>query len=178
MQNCFFKTLFMELSYKLLRQLLLKQMRGQTETVAYGGKCQRKPRWYRPEWTASRPRCIWIGTWASPGQFLSSIPYGSACRRCHSSTPTTPGTVSGPSSNTTREQREKDKDTIQTRENWRWTLTQNPYLGDLLVILVKRSAILSVEEGGDAHNFFLLVDDGQRQDVLDDETRLIHCLFL
>lgn len=51
-------------------------------------------------------------------------------------------------------------------------------LCDLLVVFIKWLAVFPVEESGDAHNFFLLVDDGQRQDVLDDEARLIHGLFL
>lgn len=51
-------------------------------------------------------------------------------------------------------------------------------LSDLLIVLVERLAVFPIEEGGHAHNFFLLVDDGQRQDVLDHEARLVHGLFL
>lgn len=53
-----------------------------------------------------------------------------------------------------------------------------PDLCDLLVVLIERLAVLPVEKGGDAHNFFLLVDNRQRQDVLDDEARLVHGRFL
>lgn len=45
-------------------------------------------------------------------------------------------------------------------------------------MLVERLAVFPVEESGDAHNFFLLVYNGQRQDVLDDKPRLVHGLFL
>lgn len=51
-------------------------------------------------------------------------------------------------------------------------------LSDLFVMFIERFAVFPVEERGDAHDFFLLVDDGQRQDVFDDKTRLIHSLFL
>lgn len=51
-------------------------------------------------------------------------------------------------------------------------------LSDLLIMLVKRLAIFPVKEGGHSHNFFLLVDDGQWQDVLEDEACLVHGLFL
>lgn len=51
-------------------------------------------------------------------------------------------------------------------------------LSDLLIVLVERFAIFPVKEGGHTHNFFLLVDDGQRQDVLEDEACLVHSLFL
>ncbi len=51
-------------------------------------------------------------------------------------------------------------------------------LSDLLIMFIKGLAVFPVEESGDAHNFFLLVDNGQRQDVLDDKARLIHSLFL
>lgn len=56
--------------------------------------------------------------------------------------------------------------------------TEAADLSDLLIVLIKRLAVFPVEESGDAHNFFLLVDNGQRQDILDDETRLVHSLFL
>lgn len=42
-------------------------------------------------------------------------------------------------------------------------------LGDLFIVLIKWLAVFPVEESGDAHNFFLLVDNGQRQDVLNEE---------
>lgn len=51
-------------------------------------------------------------------------------------------------------------------------------LSDLFIVFVKRLAVLPVEEGGDAHDFLLLVDDRQRQAVFDDEARLVHGLFL
>ena len=51
-------------------------------------------------------------------------------------------------------------------------------LSDLLVVFVERLAVFPVEESGDAHDFFLLVDNGQRQDILDDKARLVHSLFL
>ena len=51
-------------------------------------------------------------------------------------------------------------------------------LSDLFIVFIKWLAVFPVEEGGDAHNFFLLVDNGQRQDVLDDKTCVIHSLFL
>lgn len=51
-------------------------------------------------------------------------------------------------------------------------------LGDLFIMFVKRLAVFPVEESGDAHDFFLLVDNGERQDVLDEKTRVIHSLFL
>lgn len=51
-------------------------------------------------------------------------------------------------------------------------------LSDLFVIFIERFAVFPVEERGDAHDFFLLVDDGQRQDVFDDKPRLVHSLFL
>lgn len=51
-------------------------------------------------------------------------------------------------------------------------------LSDLLIVLIKWLAVFPVEESGDAHNFFLLVDNGQRQDVIDDKTRVVHSLFL
>lgn len=52
------------------------------------------------------------------------------------------------------------------------------HLGDLFIVLIEWLAIFPVEESGNPHNFFLLVDDGQRQDVLDDKARLVHSLFL
>ncbi len=51
-------------------------------------------------------------------------------------------------------------------------------LSDLFIMFIKRLAVSPVEESGDAHNFFLLVDDGQRQDVLNDKTCFIHGFFL
>lgn len=51
-------------------------------------------------------------------------------------------------------------------------------LSDLLIVLVERFAIFPVKEGGHAHNFFLFVDNGQRQDVLKAEACLVHGLFL
>lgn len=51
-------------------------------------------------------------------------------------------------------------------------------LSDLLVVFVERLAVFPVKEGGHAHNFFFLVDDWQRQDVLEDEACLVHGLFL
>lgn len=45
-------------------------------------------------------------------------------------------------------------------------------------MLIKRFPVFPVEEGRDAHNLFLLVDNGQGQDVLDDKARVIHSLFL
>lgn len=51
-------------------------------------------------------------------------------------------------------------------------------LGDLLVVFIKRLAVFPVVESGDAHDFFLLVDNRQGQDVLDDEACLVHGLFL
>lgn len=56
-----------------------------------------------------------------------------------------------------------------------WILTD---LGDLLVVFVEGLAVFPVEESSNAHDFLLLVDDGQRQDVLDDKTRLVHRFFL
>ena len=49
---------------------------------------------------------------------------------------------------------------------------------DLLVVFVKGLAVLPVEEGGDAHNFFLLIDDWQRQDILDGKAGVVHWPFL
>lgn len=51
-------------------------------------------------------------------------------------------------------------------------------LSDLLIVFIKRLAVFPVEESGDAHDFFLLVDNGQRQDILDDKACVIHSLFL
>lgn len=51
-------------------------------------------------------------------------------------------------------------------------------LSDLLIVFIKRFPIFPVEESGNAHNFFLLVDDGQRQDIFDDKPGLVHSLFL
>lgn len=51
-------------------------------------------------------------------------------------------------------------------------------LSDLFIVLIEWFAIFPVEESGDAHNFFLLVDNGQRQDILDDKACLVHGLFL
>lgn len=51
-------------------------------------------------------------------------------------------------------------------------------LCDLLIVIVERFAIFSVEERGDADNFFLFVDNREGQDILDLPSGLIHCLFL
>lgn len=51
-------------------------------------------------------------------------------------------------------------------------------LSDLLIVFIKWLAVFPVEESGDADNFFLLVDNGQRQNVLDDKTCVVHSLFL
>lgn len=47
---------------------------------------------------------------------------------------------------------------------------EDPHLSYLFVLFFKGFAIFSIEESGDANNFFFLVHDGKRQDVLDDET--------
>lgn len=51
-------------------------------------------------------------------------------------------------------------------------------LSDLLIVFIKRFPIFSVEESGNAHNFFFLVDDGQRQNIFDNKPGLVHSLFL
>lgn len=55
---------------------------------------------------------------------------------------------------------------------------QGANLSDLFIMFIKWFAVFPVEESGDAHNFFLLVDNGKRQDVLDDKACLVHSLFL
>lgn len=51
-------------------------------------------------------------------------------------------------------------------------------LSNLLIVLIKWFAVFPVEEGRNAHDLLLLVDNRQRQHVFDDEARLVHSLFL
>lgn len=55
---------------------------------------------------------------------------------------------------------------------------KNAHLSDLLIVFIKRFAIFPIEESGNPDYFFLLVDDRQRQNIFDDEARLVHRLFL
>lgn len=52
------------------------------------------------------------------------------------------------------------------------------HLSYLFILFFEGFAIFSVEESGDANYFFFLVYNGKRQDVLDDETGLVHSFFL
>lgn len=51
-------------------------------------------------------------------------------------------------------------------------------LCDLFIVIVERFAIFSVEECGNADDFFLFVDNREGQDILDLPPSLIHSLFL
>lgn len=64
---------------------------------------------------------------------------------------------------------------VSTTETHR---THSANLSDLFIVFIKWLAVFPVEECGNANNFFLLVDNGQRQDILNEKTRLIHSLFL
>lgn len=52
------------------------------------------------------------------------------------------------------------------------------YLCNLFIVLVKGFAVFSVEESGNADNFFLFVDNREGQDILDLPSSLVHCIFL
>lgn len=48
----------------------------------------------------------------------------------------------------------------------------------MFILLVEWLAVFSIEESGNTHNFFFLVDNGKGQDVFDDETQFVHSFFL